>query len=42
MAIKLFVKGQVKYLVFYGKGEYIEKEIEEFRMSWQALAVIIL
>jgi len=31
----------VKILLFCGNGEYIEKEIEEFVMSWQALLAVI-
>lgn len=31
----------MKFLVFYGNGEYIEKELEEFIMSWQALLAVI-
>jgi len=31
----------VKSLLFCGNGEYIEKEIEEFIVSWQALLAVI-
>jgi len=31
----------VKFLLFYDNGEYIEKEIEVFIMSWQALLAVI-
>ena len=31
----------MKFLLFYDNGEYIEKEIEVFIMSWQALLAVI-